>query len=183
NPCTPLPVKFISFTTVKDNGNVKISWQTIEEKDNDYYVVERSTDGINFTALTTVKGNKNSSSLISYIQYDDGPYLGTSYYRLKQVDLNGSFSYSSIAAVEFDSPTDWVIYPNPSKDGSFTIASGFAENEVVTVTVTDVTGNRVRYYDNSLYAQEIHVRDLSSGLYIVSIQTVTQLLSKKLVVE
>jgi hypothetical protein len=183
NPCIPLPVKLISFTATKDNGNVKISWQTIEEKDNDYYVIERSTDGINFTALTTVKGNKNSTSLISYVQYDDAPYLGISYYRLKQVDMNGSFSYSSIAAVEFDSPTDWMIYPNPSKDGSFTIASGFTENEVVTVTVTDVTGNRVRYYDNSLYAQEMQVSNLSSGLYIVSIQTVTQLLSKKLIVE
>ncbi|WP_018345120.1 T9SS type A sorting domain-containing protein [Cytophaga aurantiaca] len=183
NPCAPLPIKLLSFTATKDNGSVKIAWQTIEEKNNDYYVIERSTDGVHFETVTTVRGNRNSSSLLTYDQYDYSPYPGTSYYRLKQVDLDGSFSYSSIAAVEFDSQSDWIVFPNPSKDGSFTIASSFAENEVVTVTVTDVTGNRVRYYDNSLYAQEMQVSDLASGLYIVSIQTVTQILSKKLVVQ
>lgn len=183
NPCAPLPIKLVSFTAVKENSIVKISWQTIEERNNEYYVIERSTDGVNFETVTTLSGNKNSTSLISYNQYDYSPYLGTSYYRLKQVDLDGTFSYSSIAVIEFGIQTDWTIYPNPSNDGSFTITSAFAENEVVSVTVTDVTGNRVRYYDNSLYAQEMQVSDLSSGMYIVSIQTVSELLSKKLVVQ
>lgn len=182
NPCVPLPVTFVGFAAVKENNNVKIAWQTIEEKNNDHYVIERSTDGIHFKTVTTVAGNRNSSSLIHYTQYDYTPYPGTSYYRLKQVDIDGSFTYSSIAAVEFNGETDWIIYPNPSQ-GSFTIASGFAENEVVAVTVTDVTGNNVRYYDSSLYTQEMQVSDLSSGLYIVSIQTVSKLLSKKLIVQ
>lgn len=183
NPCTPLPIKLISFTAVKEVNAVKIEWQTIEEKNNDHYVIQRSTDGINFETVTTVTGNRNSSSLVTYTQYDYAPYFGTSYYRLKQVDLDGSFSYSSIAAVEFNNQTDWAIYPNPSKDGSFTIASTFADNEVIAVTVTDVTGNRVRYYDNDFYAQEMYVKNLSSGLYIVSIQTISKLLSKKLIVQ
>jgi hypothetical protein len=183
NPCAPLPVKLVAFSAVKENGIAKITWQTIEEKNNDYYVIERSTDGIHFEHVTTVKGNRNSSSLITYNEYDYSPYAGISYYKLKQVDLDGSFTYSSIAAIQFNNETDWVIYPNPSKDGSFTIMSAFADNEIVTVTVTDVTGNRVRNYDAGSYAQELKVSDLSSGLYIVNIQTVSQLLSKKLVIE
>jgi hypothetical protein len=182
NPCMPLPVKFVGFTATKENSSVKVSWKTIEEKNNDYYVIERSTNGIDFETIATVKGSKNSSSLISYNQYDYSPTFGTSYYRLKQVDLNGAFTYSSIAAVEFNNPTDWMIYPNPSNDGSFTIASTFGENEVVAVTVIDVTGNRVRSYDKNSYAEKMQVSDLSSGVYIVSIQTVSEMLSKKLIV-
>ena len=183
NPCAPLPIKLVSFTAVKENSTVKIVWQTIEEKNNEYYAVERSTGGTTFETVTTVAGNRNSTSLVTYTQYDYSPNLGISYYRLKQVDLDGSFSYSAIVATEMKSDVDWIIYPNPTKDGSFTITCAFAENEVITLTVTDVTGNRVRYYDNDFYAQEMHVSNLSSGFYIVSIQTISKLLSKKLIVQ
>lgn len=182
NPCAPLPVTLLSFNAYKESGAVKIEWQTIEEKNNRYYEVQRSVDGIHYETIATVEGNRNSSSLLTYTEYDRSPYSGTSYYRLKQVDLNGTIAYSNIAVVEINTLSDWTVYPNPSIDGSFTIASSFGEDEVIAVLVTDVTGNRVRYYSSESYENEMHVSDLSSGLYIVTIQTLSETRSKKLIV-
>ena len=183
NPCVPLPVKLVSFKAVKENGSVKIVWQTVEETNNDYFAIERSIDGINYETIMTVSGNRNSTSIINYIQYDNDPLAGISYYRLKQVDLDGTFTYSKIAVINFENTVDWNIYPNPSDDGSFTITSYFSEGDVICVTVTDVTGNRLRYYNSDLYAQEMQISDLSSGLYIVTLQTTSGIESKKLIVK
>jgi hypothetical protein len=183
NPCAPLPIKLVLFSAVKENNGVKIAWQTLEETNNDYYAVERSIDGINYETILTVSGNRNSTSIINYIQYDNEPLAGISYYRLKQVDLDGTYTYSSIAVINFENTSDWNIYPNPSDDGSFTITSYFSEGDVISVTVTDVTGNRVRYYESDLYAQKMQISDLSSGLYIVTLQTISGIESKKLVVK
>jgi hypothetical protein len=182
NPCAPLPIKLVSFTALKESNAVKIEWQTIEEKNNAYYEIQRSVDGITYETMTIIAGHKNSSSLITYADYDYNPLAGTSYYRLKQVDIYGTYSYSSIAAIEMNDQTNWTIYPNPSIGGSFTLTSTFSENEIVAIRVTDITGNQLRYYDSNSYEQELHVRDLTSGMYVVSIQTSTTMLSKKLIV-
>jgi hypothetical protein len=183
NPCAPLPIKLVSFNAYKEDGNVKIVWQTIEEKNNQYYVIEKSTDGINYQTVTTIDGNRNSTRLLTYTEYDFTPYAGISYYRLKQIDYDGTYTYSSIAVVNFDGNTEWTVFPNPSVDGSFTIRSNFSEDDIMSVTVTDVTGNRVRYYADSDYTQEMKVSGLAAGLYIVTIQTLTESYSKKLIVQ
>lgn len=182
NPCAPLPIKLISFKAFKESNSVKIEWQTMEEKNNAYYEIQRSVDGIHYETITTIAGYKNSSSLINYTQYDYAPLNGTSYYRLKQVDADGSFTYSSISAIEITNQAEWTVYPNPSMDGNFTLTSTFSENEVLFITVTDVTGNQVRYYDSNSYEQEMHIHNLASGMYVVAIQTQTSVLSKKLIV-
>lgn len=183
NPCIPLPVKLISFTATKMNGSVLVSWQTAEEINNKSYTIERSSDGHTFQAINVIPGNRNSSGLQTYNSYDFHPLEGVSYYRLKQTDYDGKTAYSSIAVVSIESETAWTILPNPSTDGSFTIKSGFAEVDIIAVTVTDVTGNTIRSYNSDAYKQEMQIDGLSSGLYIVSIQSTSEFASKKLVVK
>jgi fibronectin-binding autotransporter adhesin len=183
NPCAPLPIKLVSFTAYKEDDNVKLVWQTIEEKNNQYYVIEKSTDGIHYQTVSMIDGNTNSTSLLTYTEYDFKPLTGISYYRLKQVDFDGSYSYSSIVAVNFEGNLNWTILPNPSIDGNFTILSSFSESQIIALSIIDVTGNRVKYYSSADYAQEMKVSGLAGGLYIVSIQTVTAVYSKKLIVQ
>ena len=183
NPCIPLPIKLVSFNAYKEDSDVKIVWQTLEERNNQYFVIEKSADGIHYQTVLKVDGNKNSTSLLTYTEYDFNPLAGISYYRLKQVDFDGSYSYSSVSAVNFNGNLNWTLFPNPSTDGSFTILSSFAASEIISITVTDITGDIVKSFSGSDYQQEIKVSGLSGGLYIVSIQTVIEMYSKKLIVQ
>jgi hypothetical protein len=106
-------------------------WVTATETDNDYFLVERCTDGVTFETVGRVEGAGNSTQVLSYSFTDEDPYEGVSYYRLKQVDFNGHYSYSQIVPVTFTTETPSAVYPNPSADGVFTFVQGsIAVNEV-----------------------------------------------------
>jgi hypothetical protein len=182
NPCTPLPIKLISFNAISTNDFINIIWKTIEEITNDYYTIERSSDGIHFTSIAKVFAIQKGSSIATYSEYDYSSLEATSYYRLKQTNFNGSYSYSNIVAVNTqNNQTDWMLYPNPSKDGNFTIKSNMNATDIISITITDVTGNVVRRFDISDYASEIQVSNLSSGLYIVRFQKINTIESKKII--
>ncbi|MEO5570174.1 MAG: hypothetical protein ABIT08_05690, partial [Bacteroidia bacterium] len=95
----PLPVKLISFKAVLENNIVNLSWVTASEINNDYFNVERSTDGKSFVSIIKVKGAGSTSVLHQY-KATDAPVSGTYYYRLKQTDFNGQFAFSYIEAVD-----------------------------------------------------------------------------------
>lgn len=182
NPCVPLPVTLVSFTAHKEDDHVAIEWITMQEKNNQTFIVERSSDAIHYEPVLVLAGSTNSSKKTNYTQYDFNPLPGITYYRLKQIDTDKKYSYSRVATVVFHTELDWTIYPNPSITGTCTIQSAFAANEVLAVAVTDITGNSIRYYDAGAYEQEMQIRDLHPGLYVVLIQTVTGNQSKKLIV-
>lgn len=114
---SPLPVKLILFTAEIDNTSVKLMWVTETEVNNDFFTVERSTNGIDFEALGNVPGSGNSNTLKEYDFNDDAPEFGTSYYRLKQTDFDGKYEYSELIAVQYDMNDDGIctlkVYPNP----------------------------------------------------------------------
>ncbi|MCB0409143.1 MAG: T9SS type A sorting domain-containing protein [Flavobacteriales bacterium] len=114
----PLPIVLTSFIA-KENyktNSVDLTWVTQTEINNDFFTVERSTDGYNWEEVKRLKGAGNSNSSITYNEVDEVPLSGISYYRLKQTDFNGEFSYSDIESVSFDSENNIIIYPNPVKD-------------------------------------------------------------------
>lgn len=93
----PLPIQLLSFDVkLSKDREAEITWKTATEVNNKHFVVEKSFDGINFSALKTIKGAINSSSEKSYATLDEDPYEGLSYYRLKQVDLNDAFTFSNV---------------------------------------------------------------------------------------
>jgi hypothetical protein len=120
-----LPIELISFSARAVPGEkekVEITWQTAWERDNDYFEVEKSRDGVNFQSIARVlpKGNNGfSNSIQNYVHYDEQPWLGKNYYRLKQVDFDGTTTYSKIEVVIFEqsalAPTagKMEVYPNP----------------------------------------------------------------------
>ncbi|KAA3436100.1 T9SS type A sorting domain-containing protein [Rufibacter hautae] len=117
---TPLPVTLTSFTAKAQKEGVLLNWTTAAEKDNDFFQVERSMDGRNFSAIGQVKGNGNSNVRVDY-SFLDGKFLnGTAYYRLKQVDYDGKFEYSKTVAVQTKAVAATQVmvkaYPNPTTD-------------------------------------------------------------------
>lgn len=113
----PLPVKLINFHALAINKSVKVMWTTTSEINDDYFIVEKSIDGINWASIGKIEGAQNSSSLINYEFTDLNPINGAQYYRLLQADMNGEISYSNIAAVTFNGgvkPLVVSLSPNPA---------------------------------------------------------------------
>lgn len=88
NTPTPLPIELISFEGVRDGDKVRLNWSTATETNNDYFLVERSEDGIHFNSIGKVNGAGNSLSMKNYYLYDSNPFESINYYRLKQTDFN-----------------------------------------------------------------------------------------------
>ena len=113
-----LPVEFLHFdASLNKEYTVDLFWETASEINNDYFVVERSTNGTDFVPLEQLDGAGNSSELQEYKTVDYNPSIGLNYYRVKQVDFDGNFDYSDIKSVRLERETDQVlVYPNPAKN-------------------------------------------------------------------
>jgi len=114
---TTLPITLISFNAEKKVESVLLTWETLAEINNDYFTIEKTIDGVNFEEVGRVKGAGNSIERLSYDLLDLAPYSGVSYYRLKQTDFNGDYTYSELRAVEFGGAKfvqDSKLYPNPT---------------------------------------------------------------------
>jgi hypothetical protein len=99
--CTVLPVEMIKFEGENNNGKNHITWWTVSENNNDYFVVERSNNGVDFREIGTIDGQGNSSELTSYIFNDLYYKRGQiNYYRLKQVDIDGKYEYHNVISID-----------------------------------------------------------------------------------
>lgn len=98
---TIMPILLLSFTAYQHQRSIKIEWVTASEINNDYFVLELSTDLQNWNIVTYVQGAGDSNSLLKYSYVDENPYHGISYYRLTQHDFDGKFEVFSPAAVNF----------------------------------------------------------------------------------
>ncbi len=141
---TPLPIELIKFTgkEVLNNRNL-IQWASGSETNNDYFTLERSNDGIGFREIYRVKGAGNSHTTRNYSFIDDNPELGTSYYRLKQTDYNGTTVTFKIIQVTLKNQklemANIRISPNPFQD-SFTAEFDLIKEEEVHIQLIDAKG-------------------------------------------
>lgn len=174
-----LPIELLSFTAKTTSADqVQLDWATAMEINNDHFTVERSTDGKEWQALFHVEGAGNSSIQHNYQAFDVEPLKGTSYYRLKQTDTDGTFTYADIQKVYFDEHAielETKLYPNPTS-GVFHIdlkgldISGTRSH----ITISNMQG-QVVYSNSTLVNGPTETRSfdlkclLRSGNYIVNI--------------
>ncbi len=113
---TPLPIELLSFDAKWNGEVVDLVWSTASETDNDFFTVERSQDAQGWEVVIVVEGAGNSVSILNYRASDESPFLGVSYYRLKQTDFDGQYSYSQVVGVVINEFEDLEtnIYPNPT---------------------------------------------------------------------
>jgi len=188
----PLPVDLISFTAKKTEDGVRLDWETASEKNNDYFEVQRSPDGMEFTVIGEVTGAGTTNEHQFYSLIDAVPYSGINYYRLKQVDFDGAFEYSKVISVDVGDAVsnkfDFVMYPNPAKNSVVNLR--FVTNDYrrpVKVTIFNTTGMSI--YSNVIDLQEqtgdLRIalsRGIKSGIYVVRIAQGKRLAQGKLVI-
>ena len=109
----PLPVKLISFNAIAENNTVILKWKTASEINNDYFTVERSSDGKNWSEIGEIKGHGNSNTVNNYSYLTENTMEPVVYFRLKQTDYNGEYEYSKIITIANKSGKEINIYPNP----------------------------------------------------------------------
>lgn len=141
-PAGPLPVTLVRFgaTAVASSPAVRLAWTTASEWNSSYFSIERSLDGVTYTALGQVSASGTSAATHEYAWVDTAPLTGrpSLYYRLRQVDQNGAFTYSPVCSVAVT--TGLALYPNPALET--TTLSGIVPN--ATVQLLDVQGRVVR---------------------------------------
>lgn len=132
NEPTPLPIELLYFNAkLNSDKQVDLEWVTVMEINNDYFTVERSRDGSNFEELKTVDGAGNSNTTLHYSTVDPSPYPGISYYRLKQTDFDGMFTWSQVVAVNIPANIFGTVsvYPNPVRDHFFLNTEGMISGD------------------------------------------------------
>ncbi len=174
-----VPVLLSKFEAYKNQQDVNLTWETALEINNNYFELERSTDNVNFETIAKVKGNGNSSKLKSYGYTDINALLTFEqldqlYYRLKQVDFDGSSTYSHTKVVSLGSlsAANVLVQPNPT-NGNFTVRVLEANPaQSITLSIVDMFGNTVFSKQGILEAGQINVNaELATGVYTLLVNT------------
>ncbi|HRH69691.1 MAG TPA: T9SS type A sorting domain-containing protein [Flavobacteriales bacterium] len=161
----PLPIELISFDARADGDQVRLDWITASERDNDFFTVERSANGIDFSEVLRVDGAGNSTTTLVYQDYDHWPLPGTSYYRLRQTDLDGTFSYSPAVPVVFGGLAERPLIVFGNSD-VITAVHGFPSGS--RYALLDMTGRIIAEGSTTMDNRtEFNVSGLSPGAYAV----------------
>ncbi|MEP0860130.1 MAG: PQQ-dependent sugar dehydrogenase [Ignavibacterium sp.] len=188
---TVIPVELGTFNaTVIEGKKVRLDWFTVTETNNAGFSIERSKDGVNFREIYFVGGNGTTTNRNTYSFLDEDVDYGTYYYRLKQVDHDGSFNYLNVVTVDLGLPKSFELrqnFPNPfnpSTKISFTVPDGI--NNKVTLKVFDLLGNEVTTLINEnksagVYEVEFDASKLKSGVYIYQLSAGNSSSARKMI--
>ena len=183
-----LPIELTSFTATCDGRSALVEWTTASEKNNDYFVLERSDDAINFTELARVAGAGNSIDPIDYAYTDYGIHGGDNYYRLVQVDYDGTRAVSEVVVVNCIETAagepDVQAYPNPFY-GELTLELENFDNRPARIDVYDMLGKLI-YTDKvaspqNYYETVLNLSNLPPATYTVRVSTADFVINKKVV--
>jgi hypothetical protein len=170
-PNNPLPIDLLSFQASPNGNEVLLEWVTGSEVNNQLFNIERSIDAINFTQILTQEASGNSSLTIKYRDFDKDPLQGISYYRLKQTDFNGTYTYSEIVAVNFNSSESAIEWMNFNKNtGNL---QGFIDvnSKYLSMRIIDLSGRIIKETFisevNGLFNLETQVS--ISGIYFIEL--------------
>jgi hypothetical protein len=171
----PLPIELVNFNAKYSSGKVYLDWTTATEINNDYFLIQRSSDNIAYVNINNVDGSGNSSQTHFYNAVDSKPLNGINYYRLCQVDYDGTKTYSYPRAIRTNGKYDVVVFPNPATAENISILFSGNKNENYTLEIKDITGKTVVMKENQVLESGINRLNLqkdsflSEGTYFVSI--------------
>ncbi len=163
----PLPIELLEFEVFQEGEKVVANWTTVTELNNDFFTLERSGDGNNWIPILKLDGAGTTNQMQSYQAVDDQPIRGLVYYRLKQTDYDGQFSYSPVKMIEIQFINDIKIFPNPS-NRVFNI-SGVA-SEGVAFSVFNILGQQVPFSIIEEDGLQIDLGNGPVGVYLVKVK-------------
>lgn len=161
-----LPIELIYFDVMVTIGGIELDWATASESDNEYFVIERSTDGINFSNIEILPGAGDSYNTLFYSYSDDNVKTGIMYYyRLKQVDYNGNFSYSHIRSCKYEYKSLFCsVLPQTKYTWDCKIRGN--QQEIINYSILDANGKIIEVQIIDLNAQK-------DGVFTINFDTYT----------
>ncbi len=186
-----LPITLVSFQTKIKEGKVDLKWVTMSEKNNDYFTLEKTKDGINYKQIKKIKGAGNFNEIIKYEETDENPYIGISYYRLSQTDFDGQQQFYPLQSVSLEIKNESTIsvQPNPinlKEELKIIIAS--EKNQIAIVSLLDSFGrtcfsNTFQTIENQNTIEITLPDKIIEGIYFLKIIISDKLFSEKLIVK
>jgi hypothetical protein len=182
-----IPVELVSFSSSIINNTICLNWITATELNNSGFDVEKSTDNVNWNNIGFVKGNGTSTEVHNYNFADETPFVGTSYYRLKQVDFDGTSEYSNTIEVVYGVVSDFALeqnYPNPFNPIT-NISYSIKDAGLVNIKVFDLLGQQVAELVNEekeagYYSITFDASKLPSGIYLYTINSRSFIQTRKM---
>lgn len=171
--CEILPVEALQLEAAPQVRTVDLVWTTTREQNSSHFIIERSTDGLHFTAIGRMNAVGNSESLTSYQSVDDAPVVGLNYYRLQQVDMDGTVAVSNTVTALFKPNTTTVmVVPNPALDQAELLMSAPYEGSL-RVRIMDGSGRIVGNFlaPEGMQRMELPIAHLEGGSYTVQLLT------------
>lgn len=160
-----LPVRLISFKSEAQATGIELTWQTGEEIGNSHFDIERSTDARHFEGIGRVSGKGNSSVKQVYSFFDASPKNGPNYYRLKQIDFDGTFEYSRIISAAFTGTGIFKAYPNPvSSVLTIELPNAAA---IESAFLYDLLGRKVKEFSTDA----LKLEGIDNGVYFLHVYT------------
>lgn len=167
--CETSPVRLVEFKGIRESNVTSLSWITASEENSSYFEVQRSTNGTDFIGIGKVAAAGESSSILYYTFEDSYPVNGLFYYRLKQVDFDGSHELSKIVSVSNEDETRLSLVPNPfQKSSQLAVASPYSSS--YSVFVIDLSGMVVESAVDLGIEEKVEIgASLSSGMYLLKV--------------
>lgn len=179
NGNAPLPVQWLTFNATPVNKTVVLKWQTAQEQNSREFEIERSSDGNAFNKIGMVAAAGNSALTKDYSFTDSKPFKGTNYYRLRQTDLDGKFTYSKVITINFTGYGIITFYPNPVRD-VLNINTNSSE-PISTIIITDINGRLVQQVKPALSGfVSVSVKNLPAGIYWIQVKTTQHVYTQKI---
>jgi hypothetical protein len=176
----PLPMQMGSFTVTKITNTALLQWSTYSESNTARFIIERSTDGINYMAIGSVPASGNSNTIKQYRFTDEHPATGLNYYRVKQTDIDGKFSHSPIRKIIVDDNFTITLKPNPVTQGVVFINS---TANCKRLELREATGRLIKTVPVSGMQTQLPVHDVAKGMYFITVVTHSGSEIKKVLIE
>lgn len=164
-----LPIELVSFNSNCINNKATLTWETSSETNNSYFNIEKSNDGVNWKKIGKLDGQGNSSTFKKYSFIDNEKIIATSFYRLKQIDIDGSFTYSTIATIRNCNQKDIAISVSPNPVKNLVTIKFDKEIGRQEIQIFDLEGKLIKnlFVENNT---QINVAELPKALYIIQLK-------------
>jgi hypothetical protein len=163
-----VPVQLINFKASLINKCAVITWDAMNEINFKEYQVQWSSDGVNYLAVTTLPA-KGLNAISSYSYQFSNLISGNNYYKLKMIDKDGSYQYSSVVTVFYAKTNEVTIFPNPTKDFVTVYIGGTTSNTIITIRLLDNSGKECYKTNYVTSLNTIDIRNLRKGLYLIKV--------------
>ncbi len=177
-PDVALPVTLDKFTATLTNTGVACTWQTLQEVNLDHFEIERSVDAINYIVAGKVKATGDSHQSLTYSFSDrvlDNFPIGKIYYRLRNIDKDGSSTYSNVASVVYNKLLSIVVSPNPARE--YLNVTLNSPEQKVTIRILNISGatviKKTAHLFNGINTVQINLVNLAAGKYFMAVEGIS----------